>query len=824
MSNLLNSAYCNLSDLVQINADDIQTESINTKTLYINNILFDPTGIDTSDLATLSTNQNISGVKTFSGTQVFSSIQLNSDLIVNSGGTTITNSNLALINFLSGTSSNINTRFTTNETNISALQTKTTNMSFASNTTTFTGTMVFPIASISFNAIVGTACTLGQNQTITGTKTFSAVQNFTSNLRLDGSLLVGTAGNVILTNATLQKIAYLANVTSDINATFNNYVLTTTLNTTLNNYVLSSALTTTLNSYVLTTALTTTLNNYVLTTALNTTLNNYVLSTALTTLLNDYVLTTALNTALNNYVSTTALNTALNPINTDISTLNTKTQYISSTSLNTTILNTTNVADLLISTTINGFSKGDFNNVITQCSSLSSNCQNQINDAISKANSAQNKADTAKTNADNAQGTANTALALAGTANAAAIAAAGIATGAASVASGAASGVTALETQVEGIETDVTALQLKTTQISYSLATDRTTISQTLNSPFLEIGNLTSGFTQTSTDQITLAGLLRCNNRVEINNTLELINNNNIIVEGIINQDNATPPNNGVNQFLAPTNISGNLTCSGTNTNINSTNCNITGNAIIKNTSTTSSGTIPPYLSVLSTIDNANAKKLQGILIGRESNSQESNCNIGYNWVTNANLNNYGYLGLNVNTANLKESFRWFDGGCSVPVGNLTISEGNLTITAGNISLPAGNVVLTNGDITLTNGEINLTSGDLNIVSGDATLTSGDLSLGTGDISVNNGDLNIFNGELKTNTISKYSGTTLDINSNGVGSILNLNGPTINIGYNQGLAAVNVINIGSTTSFSTINLNGLVVSAFGFNIGQVSQW
>ena len=101
---------------------------------------------------------------------------------------------------------------------------------------------------------------------------------------------------------------------------------------------------------------------------------------------------------------------------------------------------------------------------------------------------------------------------------------------------------------------------------------------------------------------------MRCNNRLEINNTLELVNNNNIIVEGIINQDNATPPNNGVNQFLAPTNISGNLTCSGTNTNINSTSCNITGNTIIKNASTTSLGTIPPYLSVLSTINNANAK------------------------------------------------------------------------------------------------------------------------------------------------------------------------------------------------------------------------
>ena len=815
MSNLIDSGYTQLNNLTQINADDIQTESINTKTLYINDILFDPTGIDTSDLATLSTNQTISGVKTFSGTQVFSSIQLNSDLIVNSGGTTITNSQLQLIPNIS-----------TNTSDINALKTKTTNISYnpTGTITTFTGSLTFPNNSISRAAVNGGAVDIITAQTISAQKTMSALFTCTNNFRLDGSLLVGTAGNVILINATLQKIAYLENVSYDINSKFNNYVLTTALTTTLNNYVLTTALNTSLANYVLTTALNTTLANYVLTTALNTKLNDYVLTTALNTKLNDYVLTTALNTKLNDYVLTTALNTALNPINTDISTLNTKTQYISSTSLNTTILNTTNVSDLLISLTINGFSKGDFNNVITQCSSLSSNCQNQINDAINKASSAQNKADTAKTNADNAQGTANTALALATTANGLAVGAGALAATANTTATGAASGLATLTTTVEGIETDVTALQLKTTQISYNLATSRTTINQTLYSPNLEIGNLTSGFTQTATEQITLAGLLRCNNRVEINNTLELINNNNIIVEGIINQDNATPPNNGVNQFLAPTNISGNLTCSGINTNINSTNFNITGNTIIKNTSTTSSGTITPYLSVLSTIDNANSKKLQGILIGRESNSQESNCNIGYNWVTNANPNNYGYLGLNVNTINLIESFRWFDGGCSIPVGNLTISVGNLIVTAGNISLPTGNLSLTNGDITLTNGEINLTSGDLNIVSGDATLTSGNITLGTGDIGVNNGDLNILNGELKTNTISKYSGNTLDINSNQAGNILNLNGPTINIGYNQGLAAVNTINIGSTTSFSTINLNGLVVSAFGFNIGQVTQW
>jgi len=486
--------------------------SLNTTT-FTGNLIFPANSISSASInnsrfVDLSSNQIISN-KTFSGTTIFSSIQLNDNLIVNSGGTTILNSNLALINFLSGTSSNINT-------SISALQTKTTNMSFASNITTFTGTMVFPTASISFNAIVGIACTLGQNQTITGTKTFSSVQNFTSNLRLDGSLLVGTAGNVVLTNANLQKIALISDLTSSAQQQIN-----------------------------------------------------------------------SINTDLGNYVTETELTTALSPINSNISTLQTKTQYISSTSLNTNILNNTNVSDLFISATINGFSKGDFNNVITQCSSLSSNCQQQITDAqntansgVSKADSAQATANTAKTNAQSAQDTANTALALAGTANGAAIAAAGIATGAAATAAGAVSVNTTQQTEIDDLQADVITLQANTSQISYSPTTLRTTVSQTLNSPTLEIGNLDSGFTQTTADQITLAGLLRCNGRVEINNTLELVNNNSIIVEGIINQDNANPPNAGVNQFLAPTNFNGNVIMTNTTTTINATTTQIGTNAV----------------------------------------------------------------------------------------------------------------------------------------------------------------------------------------------------------------------------------------------------
>jgi hypothetical protein len=442
---------------------------------------------------------------------VFSSIQLNSNLIVNTGGTTILNSNLALINFLSGTSSNINTRFTTNETNITAVQSKTTNISYnlAVNTTTCASRWIF-----------------------------NATPTMAGSLRLDASLLVGTGGNVTITNATLQKINFLSNVTSDINTSLTTLTNNTTTNT--NN-------------------ITTNTNN------ITTNTNN------ITTNTNDIA------------TNTNNITTNTNSINT----LNTKLTDVSYTTGNTNIANNTNVTNLFISANINGFSKGDFNNVITQCSSLTSNCQQQITDAqntansgVSKADSAQNTADTAKTNANNAQNTANAALTLAGTANGAAIVAAGIATGAAATAAGAVSVNTTQQTEIDDLQADVITLQANTSQISYSPTTLRTTVSQTLNSPTLEIGNLDSGFTQTTADQITIAGLLRCNGRVEINNTLELVNNNSIIVEGIINQDNATPPNSGVNQFQAPTNFNGNVIMTNTSTSINATTCQIGTNAL----------------------------------------------------------------------------------------------------------------------------------------------------------------------------------------------------------------------------------------------------
>ena len=127
MSNLIDNAYTQLNNLTQINADDIQTESINTKTLYINNVLFDPSGIDTSGFVTLSTAQNnISGQKTFTTSPIMIGLILNGSLYVNNSNIVISNTRLG---YLSSLSSNVQTQLDT-------LATKLTNQSYTAGTTT----------------------------------------------------------------------------------------------------------------------------------------------------------------------------------------------------------------------------------------------------------------------------------------------------------------------------------------------------------------------------------------------------------------------------------------------------------------------------------------------------------------------------------------------------------------------------------------------------------------------------------------------------------------------------------------------------------------
>jgi hypothetical protein len=54
---------------------------------------------------------------------------------------------------------------------------------------------------------------------------------------------------------------------------------------------------------------------------------------------------------------------------------------------------------------------------------------------------------------------------------------------------------------------------------------------------------------------------------------------------------------------------------------------------------------------------------------------------------------------------------------------------------------------------------------------------------------------------------------------------ININSNQINIGTNQGAAALNNIYIGNLTSGSIIYLNGIVYSPYAFNLtGSVLQW
>lgn len=211
----------------------------------------DSTAINNTSFLTLTTNQNVSGSKTYSVSQIFTSdIRLDGALVLNTNTLSIPNSTLQNIQYLSGLTSNVNT-------NITALQTKTANFTAVGTTTTFTGTIVFPInsiptnritgtavnlnsvqtitgqktfsvltsftgsvafvvGSISTDSISGTACNLSDSQTITGIKTFSVQPIITANLRLEGSLVLSTNSTITQT-----QLEYLTGLTNDVQNSIN---------------------------------------------------------------------------------------------------------------------------------------------------------------------------------------------------------------------------------------------------------------------------------------------------------------------------------------------------------------------------------------------------------------------------------------------------------------------------------------------------------------------------------------------------------------------------------------------------------------------------
>ena len=164
------------------------------------------TSINNTNFLTLTTNQSVSGSKTYSVTQIFTSdIRLDGALVLNTNTLSIPNSTLQKLQYISTISSDIQTQTT-------ALQTKLTNQTFATDTTTWTGSVVFPTGAIATTAVQGTAVNLSDLQTIAGQKTFSSQATFNGNVRMTGSLVLTTFGSSISNT----QLNYLTGLTSNV--------------------------------------------------------------------------------------------------------------------------------------------------------------------------------------------------------------------------------------------------------------------------------------------------------------------------------------------------------------------------------------------------------------------------------------------------------------------------------------------------------------------------------------------------------------------------------------------------------------------------------
>ena len=164
------------------------------------------TSINNTSFLTLTTNQNVSGSKTYSVSQIFTSdIRLDGALVLNTNALSIPNSTLQKLQYISTISSDIQTQTT-------ALQTKLTNQTFATDTTTWTGSVVFPTGAISTTAVQGTAVNIADVQTISGQKTFSSQATFNGNVRMTGSLVLTSFGSSISNT----QLNYLTGLTSNV--------------------------------------------------------------------------------------------------------------------------------------------------------------------------------------------------------------------------------------------------------------------------------------------------------------------------------------------------------------------------------------------------------------------------------------------------------------------------------------------------------------------------------------------------------------------------------------------------------------------------------
>jgi len=497
-----------------------------------------------------------------------------------------------------------------------------------------------------------------------------------------------------------------------------------------------------------------------------------------------------------------SVNTFVSDTNTNIVSLVNKTTNMSFSS-GTTNFSGTLASDIFtINTSINGTSKARFNNIMTMCYDLSSNCQAQIDGAYAAA-------------------------------AAAVVAAGGALTAANTFTTDAIATYATAQALVDlGQDGSIDALEGKLTTYTYDATNNIVAITSRLNANSFGDLNFIGDLNQTY--QANKNNTLR--NPTYFQHNVELQNN-----KGFLIDIGSTFENNGIST------LNGNLTCTGATSNFNSTTTQIgtssastlniyanpkiyNVNTQIRNNLTTASGTLAPYLKLENIATNANSFKLQGVAIGKENifGTEQSNCNMGYNFVSDGSTSNYGYLGLNVNASfnNTLECLKWSQSKVSISSGNLEVLNsasvvGTLTSNTINNTGVANSAPLTITATGTNNNIVITSSANTNLVATTAIkLNSNDIQIGSNQSAAANNTITLGSVSSLTTTNVPYLFKTNSITGYNAATALSLNNGVINIGYNQGIAANNTVNIGAITSNTQVNINGVLT--INYNLGSIN--
>jgi hypothetical protein len=191
------------------------------------------------------------------------------------------------------------------------------------------------------------------------------------------------------------------------------------------------------------------------------------------------------------------------------------------------------------------------------------------------------------------------------------------------------------------LQGDVTTLQQKTTGITYSNATTKTSINL-LDVTTFRLTTLESGFTQNVNQPIIIIGT--CEHR----NGLSITNGFGLNLDGGITQNN-----NSANTFNGSVSCIRDFTTSGTNSNLNSTNIQIgtsTASALTINSTQTNNGDINLVATKKLVLKNIVPLNLEDVYFGGTAGAY-SNYNVNFNMkaVFNENVNTFSNVTLGSN-------------------------------------------------------------------------------------------------------------------------------------------------------------------------------